>query len=371
MSSTGKHIQYHIFGESHGKGIGIVIKNLPPGVYIDWDQIQIEMNRRRPGQSSLSTARAEKDQVEILSGIFQGRTTGTPLCAIIFNTDIRSKDYDAIKNTIRPGHADYTAYIKYGGFHDYRGGGHFSGRLTAPIVFAGAVAKQILKKKKIYVGAHIYQIENIYDQPFDPVHLQAEQIEKLREKAFSVIDDEKGNQMKKRISEIKKEKDSIGGVVEVGVTSLPAGLGGPIFDSVESALASVLFGIPAVKGIEFGSGFQIAQMKGSEANDPFVLDEQGRIQTSTNHNGGILGGITNGMPLICRVALKPTPSIGKRQKTVNIQTSSMEEIEIQGRHDPCIVPRAVPVIEGATAMVLLDLLLENGKQEDRWWEDER
>jgi chorismate synthase len=357
----GKHIKYNIFGESHGKAIGIVIEGLPPGICIDWNQIELEMNRRRPGKGSFATTRKETDQVEILSGYFQGKTTGTPLCAVIFNTDKKSKDYDAIKNTIRPGHADYTAYVKYDGFNDYRGGGHFSGRLTAPIVFAGAIAKQLLQKSGIFVGAHIYQIGNVHDQPFDPVSLNVELIEALKNKEFSVIDEQKENQMKKLISEVKEESNSIGGVIEVGAVQLSAGLGGPMFESVESALASILFGIPAVKGIEFGSGFHIARMKGSQANDLFTIDDQGHIKTITNHNGGILGGITNGMPLICRVAFKPTPSIGKPQKTVNIETGNMEEIQIQGRHDPCIVPRAIPVVEGAVAMTILDLLLSYQK----------
>jgi chorismate synthase len=365
MSGTwGRNIKYSIFGESHGRGIGIVIDGLPTGIELDLKAIKKEMSRRRPGQNPFSTPRQEKDQFEILSGYFQDRTTGTPLCAVIYNTNQQSKDYTVLKTVMRPGHADYTGYVKYKGFQDYRGGGHFSGRLTAPIVFAGAVAKQILTAKGITIGSHIAQIGNVYDSYFHDVEVCSESIEKLQHKDFPVINEAKGEAMKTLILQAKTEEDSIGGMIEAVILDLPIGLGEPFFDSVESTLSHLLFSIPAVKGVEFGAGFHISQMKGSQANDEFYVTD-GKIKTSTNHNGGILGGITNGMPLIFRVALKPTPSIGKYQKTIDILKKENQEIQVKGRHDPCIVPRAVPVVEAMAAIGILDLLFDhNGKIKD-------
>lgn len=353
----GQNIKISIFGESHGKCIGVVISGLPAGLELDFAFIRREMARRAPGKGVFSTPRKEGDEVEVLSGYFNGRTTGAPLSSVIWNTSQRSEDYATLKDIVRPGHADYTARVKYLGFHDYRGGGHFSGRLTAPLVFAGAVAKQILGKKDIIIGSHIQSIGEISEEPFDPVKIRRELLIDLTASDFPVMDEEKGIKMKELILKAREEKDSVGGVVETAVVNLPAGIGSPVFDSVESIISHLLFSIPAVKGVEFGAGFGITRMKGSQANDEFVLEE-GRIATRTNNNGGILGGITSGMPLIFRTAFKPTPSIGKPQKTVDLSRGENVEIEIKGRHDPCIVPRAVPAVEAAAALALLDLMME-------------
>jgi len=354
----GRNVKYSIFGESHGKGIGIVIDGLPAGIELDIGYIESEMKRRAPGKNNISTSRYEEDSFEILSGYFSGKTTGAPLCAVIFNSDQHSKDYDRFKDVMRPGHGDYSGYVKFSGFNDYRGGGHFSGRLTAPLVFAGAIAKQILGQKGVIIGSHIYGVGSIYDTPFDKVSISAETLDALRESSFPVIHDEKASSMIELILQAKKELDSVGGIVEAAVLNLSPGLGSPFFDSVESSVSHLLFSIPAVKGVEFGAGFEIAKMKGSEANDQFFI-EDGSIKTYTNNNGGILGGITNGMPLVFKVAFKPTPSIGKLQKTINISNNENTEIEIEGRHDPCIVQRAIPVVEAAAAMVILDLMQDN------------
>jgi chorismate synthase len=351
----GNNIKFSIFGESHGKGIGITIDGLPSGIKLDTDFIKYEMSRRAPGKDELSTQRKEKDEFDIISGYYIERTTGTPLCAIIWNKDKRSADYDNINNIPRPGHADYTGKIKYSGFNDCRGGGHFSGRLTATIVFAGAISKQILNEKGIKILSHIYQIGSINDAAFDKVNINENVLKSLSENNFPVIDKEKGSLMKKLIIDTKKEQDSVGGIVEAAILNLPAGIGSPFFDSVESRLSQLLFSIPAVKGVEFGEGFDISKMRGSEANDAFYMDE-GVVKTYTNHNGGILGGITNGMPVIFRTAFKPTPSIGKPQKSVDLDKMDNAEISINGRHDPCIVQRALPVVEAAAAMAVLDLL---------------
>ncbi len=357
----GKNIRISIFGESHGEAIGIVLDGLPSGLEIDLEKIKKEMKRRAPGRNKISTSRKEGDQFNILSGYFNGRTTGTPLASVIYNTNQKSKDYDAIKSIMRPGHADYTGHVKYSGFNDYRGGGHFSGRITAPLVFAGAIAKQILLNKNIVIGSHIKSIGNIEEESFDKVSIKPSLLEELIEKEFPVIDDEKGKKMKEYILKLKDEKDSIGGIVETAVVNLPEGVGEPFFDSVESKLSQLLFSIPAVKGVEFGAGFDITDMKGSEANDELYISK-GKIKTYSNNNGGIIGGITNGMPLIFRIAIKPTASIAKVQRTVNIDEGTNTKIEIEGRHDPCIVPRAVPVVEAVTAIALLDLILERNKR---------
>lgn len=351
----GKSIQYSIFGESHGKAVGITINGLPPGIDLDLESIQLEMARRAPGNDDISTPRKEKDEFEIISGYFNGRTTGAPLCAMIWNSSQHSRDYDKLKTVLRPGHADYTGYMKYSGFNDFRGGGHFSGRLTAPLVFAGAVAKQLLNERNILIGSHIYQIGALRDTPFDAVNPHQELLYKLKESRFPVIDSEKAVAMKNLILAAKKDKDSIGGVVEAAILNLPSKLGSPFFDSMESQLAHLLFSIPGVKGVEFGAGFEISKMRGSEANDQLYI-ENDVIKTYTNNNGGILGGITNGMPVIFRAAFKPTPSIGKSQRTVDLSRRENLEIEIHGRHDPCIVQRALPVVEAAAAMVILDVL---------------
>jgi chorismate synthase len=357
----GRNIKLSIFGESHGKGVGVIIDGLPSGIELDIEDIQFEMNRRRPGKDPFSTPRNETDKVEIMSGYFNDRTTGTPLCAFIANKDQRSKDYGKTKDLMRPGHADYTGYHRYSGFNDFRGGGHFSGRLTAPLVFAGALSKQILRQKGVIIGSHIYQIGTINDIPFDKVNIKAETLNDLRKKDFPVIDEEKGKKMKDMILEVKKEGDSIGGIIECAAINLPPGVGEPFFDSVESTLSHLLFSIPAVKGVEFGTGFDMAKMKGSKANDEYYIKND-VVKTYTNNNGGILGGITNGMPVIFKAAFKPTPSISKPQRTVDISIMENTEIQIEGRHDPCIVQRAIPVVEAATAIALLDHLVTDYKK---------
>lgn len=353
----GKNIKLSIFGESHGTGIGIVINGLPAGLEIDFELVSKEMERRAPGRNKISSQRKETDFFEIISGYFNNRTTGAPLCAIIPNKDKRSRDYDEIKNYIRPGHADYTGYVKYKGFNDYRGGGHFSGRLTAPIVFAGAIAKQILLKSNIVIGSHIFSIGHIQDEHYDLANVDANALNKIREKEFPTIDANKEKEMIELIEKVRLEGDSIGGVIETAIINLGAGLGEPFFDSVESKLSHLIFSIPGVKGIEFGKGFEISKLKGSQSNDEYYTRD-GVIKTYTNNNGGILGGITNGMPIIFRVAIKPTPSISLKQRTVDIEHMENAHMEIEGRHDPCIVPRAVPVVEAVSALAILDLSME-------------
>ena len=357
MSSTwGNNIELSIFGESHGEAIGINIGGLPPGIELDLEEIKMEMKRRAPGGNQLSTSRREKDEFEILSGYFNNKTTGTPLSMIIRNTDARSKDYSIIKDLARPGHGDYPGDIKYFGHNDYRGGGHFSGRITAPIVFAGAIAKQILRRKNIIVGSHIKSIVNIEDRYFDDLNLQPELIEELKQKRLPVIDDNIGKLMEEEVLKAKEAEDSLGGVLEVAVLNPPAGLGNPFFESLESNLAHMMFSIPGIKGIEFGAGFDITKMRGSEANDEYYMDKD-KVKAYSNNNGGIIGGITNGMPILFRVAIKPPASIGKKQRTIDMRSKENAEIEIVGRHDPLIVIRATPVIEAATALVILDQLL--------------
>lgn len=357
MTATfGEKIKFTIFGESHGLAIGCVIDGLPPGTELNLEAVKAEMQRRAPGKSRLATARQEKDAFVIQSGFFEGRATGTPMCVLIPNSDQHSGDYSKLQNVMRPGHADYSGKVKYHGFNDYRGGGHFSGRLTAPLVFMGAVAKQILAQRGVSIGAHIAAVAGVKDKPFNPLGEGAELFAELAQKAFPVLDDAAGEAMQQKILAAKAECDSVGGVIECMAINMPAGVGSPFFDSLESRLAHALFSVPAVKGIEFGKGFALAEMRGSEANDQMHY-EDGKVKTYTNNNGGITGGITNGMPVLLRVAIKPTPSIAKVQKTVDLSTKTDTELAITGRHDPCIVQRAVPVIEGVTAWVLLDMLL--------------
>ena len=357
MSSEFGHLlKISVFGQSHGKAIGVVVDGLPAGEAIDLDELQAFLDRRKPGRNRLSTARKEADAPTFLSGLENGKTCGAPLCAVIENGDQHSGDYAGLTDTPRPGHADYTAAVKWGGQADMRGGGHFSGRLTAPLCIAGGIAKQILARRGIHVGAHLAEVAGIADDPF-PLHPTAELFEKLAAKDFPVLDDGAGERMQQAILAAREELDSVGGIVECAAIGLPAGLGDPMFDGVENRLAAALFGIPAVKGVEFGAGFAAARSRGSENNDAFSV-QNGAVVTDTNHAGGILGGITNGMPILLHTAMKPTPSIARAQKTVRL--SQMEEIplEIRGRHDPCIAHRAVPVVEAVTAAVLLDLLLE-------------
>lgn len=357
MSSTwGEKIKISIFGGSHTAAIGVVIDGLPAGETVDMDAVLVQMARRAPGQDKTATTRRESDTPRILSGLLDGVLTGAPLCAVIENTSQHSKDYSGLKVTPRPGHADYTAYVRYNGANDIRGGGHFSGRLTACLVFAGAVCRQILSRKGIEIGAHVYSIGTCQDTPLDAVEVSAEQLRSLSSRYFPTLSPDVEAEMRALIEEKRMAQDSIGGVVECAVTGMPAGIGNPMFGGIENVLSSILFGIPAVKGVEFGDGFGVAQSSGSENNDAFYYDSEGRVKTHTNHSGGILGGITNGMPLIFRAAFKPTPSISRQQDTVNLVTGENTKLSIVGRHDPCIVPRAVPVVEAVTAIALLDLL---------------
>lgn len=356
-SSYGNRIKVQIFGQSHSTAIGVVMDGIPAGIEIDMDKLHGFMERRAPGRNIYSTQRREKDMPEILSGIVDNVTVGAPICAVIHNTDTRSKDYDNLRDMPRPGHADFPAYVKYQGANDIRGGGHFSGRLTAPLCFAGNICMQMLEKQGITIGAHIARIQDVMDKPFDPVSIGREELESIKEKEFPVLDDEKGALMRERIESARMSMDSVGGTIECAVVGLPAGIGEPIFDGIENNIAKVTFGIPAVKGIEFGAGFMVSEMKGSENNDEFYYDYEGTIKTYTNNHGGILGGISSGMPIIYRVAIKPTSSIAQKQRSISLSRKENTILEIKGRHDPCIVPRAVPVVEAACAIALLDLLI--------------
>lgn len=351
----GNNIKVSIFGESHGNAIGINIDGLPSGFEIDMDKILLEMERRAPGKNQLSTSRKEADLPEILSGFFEGKTTGTPLCAIIRNSDTRSKDYAKTKDFMRPGHADFTGYERYSGFNDYRGGGHFSGRITAPLVFAGAICKQILEEKGIFIGAHISSIKDIEDENFNSTNISKEDLLELRNKELPLINTSLEEKIKHTIIQAKYDGDSVGGTIECAVVGIKPGVGNPFFDSVESTLAHLMFSVPAVKGIEFGKGFDMTKLFGSEANDEYYYDGD-LVKTKTNNNGGILGGISNGMPIVFKVAIKPTASILKEQNTIDIKNKKDVKFRIEGRHDPCIVQRAVPVIEAVTAIGILDLI---------------
>lgn len=354
-SALGDKIRISVFGESHGNGIGVVIDGLPAGEKIDMDAVLAQMARRAPGRDKTATSRKESDLPKVLSGMLGDTLTGAPLCAVIENTNTRSQDYSNLLSKPRPGHSDYTAYVKYRASNDIRGGGHFSGRITAPIVFAGAVCRQLLEKKGVKIAAHIERIGNVTDKRFDPVNIAPELMERLSKSSFALIDTDKEPAMRAEVESARLDRDSIGGAIECAVTGLPVGAGDPMFDGVEGAIAKAVFGVPAIKGIEFGAGFELARMRGSASNDPFHF-ENGKVVTETNNCGGILGGITDGMPVVFRAAVKPTPSISKPQKTVDLQTGENAELEIHGRHDPCIVPRAVPVIEAVTAIAVLNLI---------------
>ncbi|HJB30962.1 chorismate synthase [uncultured Oscillibacter sp.] len=355
-SEFGNLLKISVFGQSHGKAIGVVVDGLPAGEAIDLEELDRFLDRRRTGKNRLSTARKESDVPVFLSGLENGVTCGAPLCAVIENSDQHSSDYRELRDKPRPGHADYTAYVKWKGQADMRGGGHFSGRLTAPLCVAGGIAKQILARRGVYVGAHLWSVGTERDTPF-PLRPTRELFESVAAKPFPVLDDQAGERMQSLILEARQAQDSVGGVIECAATGMPAGLGDPMFGGVENRLASALFGIPAVKGVEFGDGFAAARAHGSENNDPFIM-EGGRVAAETNHAGGILGGITSGMPIVLRTAMKPTPSIARPQRTVSLSAGADTELVIHGRHDPCIAHRAVPVVEAVTAAVLLDLLLE-------------
>ena len=356
MSSTyGENLKLSIFGQSHGAAIGMTLDGIPAGLPVDLEQLQTFLNRRAPGQNDYSTPRKEEDRPEFLSGVLDGHTCGAPLAAIIRNTNTRSGDYSNLKDCPRPGHADYTAQVKYGGCQDAAGGGHFSGRLTAPLCIAGGLCKQWLETRGIRVGAHIAAIAGVEDDAFDPMCPQLEAVNT----DFPVLNPQAGAKMREAVSAARMSLDSVGGIIECAVTGLPVGLGEPMFGGVEGRIAQIVYGIPAVKGVEFGIGFEAANLRGSENNDPFRM-ENGKVVTTTNHCGGILGGITNGMPLLFRAAIKPTPSISQVQQSVSLSLGETRELVVKGRHDPCIVPRAVPVVEAAAAIAIFDLLLQNG-----------
>lgn len=351
-------MRHIIFGESHGPAIGVVLEGVPSGIELDMTLIQADLARRAPGQNALSTARKEADEVRILSGVFEGRTTGTPLCMVIENTDTRSRDYEMMRALMRPSHADYAGRVRYSGYNDYRGGGHFSGRLTAPLVAAGAVAKLVLWQRGIFVGAHIKEIAGIYDSRIDCTDgkLDLMALKAVMSKPFPVFSDERGEEMQNAILAAKKEGDSVGGCIECAVLGLPAGLGAPDYGcNVEGLFAQQLFAVPGVKSVGFGIGRGFAELRGSEANDAFYL-ENGKVVTRTNRSGGVNGGITNGMPVVCSITMRPTPSIAKEQDTVNLERMEDAKLVIDGRHDPCIVHRAVPVVEAACALASCQLL---------------
>ena len=356
-SIFGKKLKISLFGESHGEGIGVVMDNFPAGIPVNMEQIRLEMGRRRPG-GALATPRNEADEVEILSGVRNGRTTGAPIGAIIRNTNQHSSDYSLHYDIPRPSHSDYPASVKYGGNHDIRGGGHFSARITAPLVFAGALCKEYLSKKGIKLAAHLFSVGEFVDDSFS--ELQYENYDALLTKEFPVLNDASGDAMKTVILYAKEKGDSVGGIIECGVYGFPAGIGDPFFDSLESTLSHMIFSVPAVKGIEFGDGFRMARRYGSENNDCYEIKD-GKIVTKTNHAGGIVGGISTGMPILFRAVFKPTASIYLPQKTLNVKTGEETELQIMGRHDPCVAVRGVPVIEAATAVAIA--LLFSGELE--------
>lgn len=363
-SSYGENLRIHIFGESHGPAVGVTVEGIPAGERVDLEELQRFLDRRAPGRSTWSTPRKEADIPEFLSGLREGRTCGTPLTAILKSANTRSGDYDALRDVPRPGHADYTAWVKYGESRDSRGGGHFSGRITAPLVAAGAICQQVLAAKGITIATHIRAAAGVEDLPFaadEPALLarQAAAVSAASPEQLALIDPAREESMRAAVRAAGAEGDSVGGILETAVLGLPAGAGEPFFDSAESVLSHLLFSIPAVKGVEFGDGFALADQKGSGANDPLAV-QGGRVVTLTNHNGGINGGITNGMPLVFRAAFKPTPSIAQEQDTVNLETGQNATLSIHGRHDPCIVPRAAAAVEAAACVAVLELLAESG-----------
>ena len=362
MSSTyGENLKLTIFGQSHGAAIGMTLDGIPAGLPVDFDELQAFLNRRAPGQNNWSTPRKEGDRPEFLAGILDGFTCGAPIAAVIHNTNTRSGDYANLKDCPRPGHADYTAQMKYGGFQDAAGGGHFSGRLTAPLCIAGGLCKQWLAEQGIRVAARIASIAGVTDD-FE-VNTLNPQLD-LIGTDFPVFSPDAGARMREKIAEARSECDSVGGIIECYITGVPAGLGEPMFGGVESRIAQIVYGVPAVKAVEFGIGREAADLRGSQCNDAFTV-ENGQIRTVTNNAGGILGGITNGMPLIFRAAIKPTPSIARPQQSVSLRNAQEQELVVKGRHDPCIVPRAVPVIEAAAAIALFDLILGNTQTDRR------
>lgn len=353
----GNKLKISVFGESHSAAIGVVVDGVPAGLKINFDEIKVQMARRAPNGGEFSTTRTEADDVEILCGVMDGVAEGTPICAVIRNTNVKSKDYSQLRDVMRPSHADYGYKVKYDGFNDYRGGGASSGRLTAPLVFAGAIARQLLKNKGIQVVSHILSVADVKDRRFG-TEITAEEISSLKSAVLPLLDKSKEDDVRKVIASARADGDSVGGRIECAVTGLKAGLGDPLFDSIESVLSSLLFSVPAVKGVEFGNGFGITEMRGSEANDSWHYGEDGVLRTLTNNNGGVLGGITTGMPVVFNVAIKPTASIFKEQDTVNVATGENVKLSLKGRHDPCIVVRALPVIEAAAALAVYQFVGE-------------
>jgi len=358
MSSVfGNNIKISIFGQSHSEAIGVVIDGLQAGFKLDLSEINSFMKRRAPGQNAVSTPRKEADEFHIISGLVEDTTCGAPLCAIINNTNTRSKDYTKLKEIPRPAHSDFPAFVKHHGFNDIRGGGHFSARLTAPLCFAGAVCLQLLKMENIYIGAHISSIKDIHDSSFDMVSLSKKDLDLLKEAEKPLLNQEIWPSMEKTILNAKSQGDSVGGIIECACIGLKPGIGQPIFDGIENRISQAIFAVPAVKGIEFGAGFKSSELFGSENNDPFYFDGD-TIKTRTNNHGGILGGLSSGMPVVFRAAFKPTPSIAKEQDSINLISCQNEKLKIEGRHDPCVVLRAVPCVEAATAIAVYDLFLE-------------
>lgn len=371
MSSIyGKNFKISIFGQSHSKAIGCTVDTLPAGSVIDTAELYAFMSRRAPGKDRYSTARKETDMPDFICGVLpkdgeDGKlvTCGAPLTVIIKNDDTRSSDYSKMQDIPRPSHADYSAHIAFGGYEDVRGGGHFSARLTAPLCAAGGICKQILEQKGIFIGAHLASVGDIKDRPFDAVNVTEKELYTAANSDFPALDEAAGERMKELIALCRSELDSVGGVVECAVVGLPAGVGSPLFDSLESRISSAVFAVPAVKGVEFGSGFDGSSLRASRNNDPFRMSD-GTVTTSTNNHGGILGGISSGMPIIFRAAFKPTPSIARQQESVSYSSGKNAELEIVGRHDPCVAARAVPVVEAVAAIVILDALLDPEKVND-------
>lgn len=356
MSSTiGNTIKVTLFGESHGEAVGVVIDSLPAGQSIDLEELEGFLARRAPG-GRYATQRKESDKPRILSGLVDGITCGSPLCAVFENGDTQPEEYLKHRFLPRPGHGDYPNFIRHEGYSDVRGGGHSSARLTAPLALAGGIAKQLLAQKGIRVQARLLSVGKVKDIPLDPVNPDCQALEAAAQREIPALTQAAADGMAALIQEVRAEGDSIGGVVECCVTGLPAGLGAPIFDGVENEISRIVFGIPAVRGIQFGAGFDAAEMRGSAHNDPYCIDETGEIRTKTNHHGGVLGGMTSGMPLLFQTAFKPTPSIALEQQTVDLLTRTETTIQIKGRHDPCVALRAVPCVEAAAALAILSLI---------------
>lgn len=361
MSTWGEAIKLSIFGGSHTSVIGVSIDGLPKGQKISMDEVYEQMKRRAPGNDKAATARKEADIPEIICGMTEdGTLTGETLTAVIHNTNQKSGDYQSLRYTPRPGHADYAAYMKFGGLNDIRGGGHFSARLTAPLVFAGAVMRQLLEEQRIVIGSHVSSIGNVVDKTYYSATVSEGNLYRINREYFPVISAEAKKRMYELIEAKRLEGDSVGGTVKCYVVGLPVGLGSHMFGGIENVLSSIIFGIPAVKGIEFGAGFRAAGMTGSENNDPYYYEEK-QVKTKTNHSGGVIGGMSSGMPLVFRVAFKPTPSISKEQDTVDLKLMTNTKISVGGRHDPCIVPRAAPVVEAAAAIAIYELMKREGR----------